>query len=219
MEDSVTAPIKEQLPINIDLEKDSLEIPTKMNRKAAIIVAHPDDEFIFAFNLRLAHQNVDWHVYCATYSKNSSRGREFIQAVRVLDNSRPYLLGLKDLPYDHLQFTDENGRKEFDIDWNSFDDVFTHNPIGEYFHPHHIDVHNWVIEELTNCEKQVNLWVFAQNYSYPTITFSEIEKVNSPCLEIYEREAYILYNFDLINEGFVNYAATEESVKYYSNPS
>lgn len=178
-----------------------------------ILVAHPDDEFIFIHNLVTTRPNpwsdqiVDWQIMCATYDSESQRGKEFQASCEVL-GAKPLQLGLADEQYSPLEFrsyADPKSRGsstsgpplEFNWDLDRFDEVYTHNPVGEYWHRHHQDCYNWV-----RSHRRKPFWVFAQNYHIPQRVISNEEKLKSPCLKIYERETYILYNFDLITEGF-----------------
>lgn len=93
--------------------------------KALVLVAHPDDELLFAGQLMLDHPEWNWTQVCLT-------------------NGRPF-------PGVTLGFADEwriLHRTEYEA-WRAGVDglglapdlVVTHNRMGEYGHPHHMAVH------------------------------------------------------------------------------
>lgn len=167
--------------------------------RGLIVTAHPDDSFIFAHNIRKSEPNIDWNDCVATYTLESARGIEFLKACAIMQ-SVPIFLGLPD--------TDEHLKFEFlNLDLKRYSTIITHNINGEYGNKHHKDVHNWVMSMVASqnwLENASNrLLVFAQNYKAADLTYTDEQKLKSPCLDIYARESYIMYNFDLINEGFV----------------
>jgi LmbE family N-acetylglucosaminyl deacetylase len=122
-----------------------------------LLVAHPDDETLFAGGLMLAHPSWEWHVVCMTGVQErraqfdtamecfrregvniaSTRNHEFEDRYRPADR-RLWLAALA---------------KE---DTSSWDIVFTHGYRGEYGHHHHV----WL--NLIAHLLYVNVWDFWQ---------------------------------------------------------
>lgn len=113
--------------------------------KATLLVAHPDDEVLFAGGLLLSHPEVEWEIACATYKDDHTRGQRWATSVSELEargliiTGAP-LLGLTDdswiLHTDvyaawKKRITASRVGKESDI-------VVTHGRLGEYGHPHHM---------------------------------------------------------------------------------
>ncbi len=126
--------------------------------KAAVVMAHPDDETIWMGGTLLSHKDWYWKLYVATHSKNDDRGKEFINAV---DKFRKQ--GVSTLEYEFLEVMPdvqeyekinrtEVYRKLGVLDLSSFGVIFTHNVDGEYRHGNHI-----ILGEFFK-EKQMNVW-------------------------------------------------------------
>ena len=126
---------------------------------ALLVVAHPDDETIFASGLILRSRKTRWTVVCYTDEANQKRQDEFFCACGFLAQHsgnyvEPAFLGLipqQDEHTDHLSLA--KALKSHAI---GYDIVFTHNMQGEYGHEHHKLVHRCVIESISN----PNTWVF-----------------------------------------------------------
>lgn len=175
--------------------------------KNLIVTAHPDDSFIWAHTIRKMLPDAEWYDYVATYKKDTARGIEFVKAC-AHTNSIPVFGGYDDDMYSHLpEFGLLNTLDRLNITKGSFDNVFTHSPAGEYGHPHHIDVHNAVVKTFTKS----NIWVFSLNYDVPDLTIYDRTKIKSPIRDIYEREMYIIGNFDMFQENFVLFRQFDDS--------
>lgn len=168
---------------------------TLNNKRKLVFVAHPDDEFIFAYNLITSQPDVEWTVVCATYTPESQRGKEFYKSCSIMNVHEAVLLGKNDDSYYGLDLRSSDVLINFD----KFDEIYTHNVKGEYGHRHHIECHNFILSETSTQP----LFVFAHNFGKPNIRLSSEEKMESKILEVYEREMYIICVFDLINEGFI----------------
>lgn len=93
--------------------------------KALCLVAHPDDELLFAGQLMANHPDWEWAQVCLT-------------------NGRPFpgvSLGFKDEWRILHRSEYEAWRAAVDGLGLSPDLVVTHNAMGEYGHPHHMAVH------------------------------------------------------------------------------
>lgn len=117
-----------------------------------LVVAHPDDDAIFAGALQRRAARHTWTVVCMTHAEGSPRAQELRawQASLGTDPARVRFLGHPDDPEDRRQ-----GRCSIDpaavvrglralrarpaL-------LVTHNAAGEYGHPHHVLVHRAALE-------------------------------------------------------------------------
>lgn len=139
--------------------KDPLWLFDISEPRALLVVAHPDDETIFAGGLILRSRETRWTIVCCTDEGERKRQDEFRCACEFLaqhsgNHVEPVLLGLipqRDGHIEHLALAE--ALKPHAI---GYDIVFTHNSQGEYGHEHHKLVHRCVIESIGN----PNTWVF-----------------------------------------------------------
>lgn len=102
-----------------------------------VVVAHPDDEVLWAGGLMLAFPG-DWLVICASIpGRDPFRAYLFYEACRRLGAVGqvlpfPETNALKRLPLPHLAFVPDLG---------AFDLVVTHGARGEYGNTHHMQLH------------------------------------------------------------------------------
>lgn len=126
--------------------------------KAAIVVAHPDDETIWTGGLLLSKQTWDWKIFIATKYDTEDRPNEFKKAI---ENYKNY--GVSTLDYEFIEVMpdiqeyDKLSKSEIvqklnTVDLSVFDVIFTHNIDGEYGHGNHR-----VLGELL-IEKGLNTW-------------------------------------------------------------
>lgn len=101
--------------------------------RRALVVAHPDDESIW-FGGLLAAEPGDWTTICCSIPRTDPvRAWKFFEACDVL-KTKPRLLpfgegGARE-PLQHLDVLDLSG----------FDQIVTHNVVGEYGHFHHVQI-------------------------------------------------------------------------------
>ena len=118
----------------------------------AVVVAHPDDETLWAGSFINAHPGITV-ICCTVPRRDPERAIRFFDACRVL-GAFPVLIPFVEpdptLHIDHLDL--------ISLDW--FDFVVTHNSNGEYGHVHHKDVHDYVMSE-ADCP------VYTFGYNHP----------------------------------------------------
>lgn len=105
-------------------------------RNGAIVVAHPDDETLWAGGLIASFPGAWTVIACSIPKSDPIRAWKFFDACAALDAKARLL------PYP------ENPGRLLDglnvLDLTPFDVVVTHNANGEYGHPHHVQVHRAV---------------------------------------------------------------------------
>jgi len=169
--------------------------------KGLIVTAHPDDSFIFAYYIRQMNPHIEWHDAVATYDERTARGKEFIEAARLM-HSKPYCIGLED-KYQHgldVNKLDKEITKLFKDIRPHF--VITHNSVGEYGHRHHTDVHHTVKACMMGL-KTAALLTFSHSKAPPDLIYVGTSKPKSPVMKVYERELYMIGNFDPHLESFI----------------
>ena len=110
------------------------EMPGK---KWACVVAHPDDEVLWAGGLL---QRGDWTVICCSIPRRDPiRAWNFFKCCDVLG------VKTKLLPFEESEPDTLLGQLNL-LDLDQYDVVFTHNAKGEYGHFHHQQVHKHVVQ-------------------------------------------------------------------------
>jgi glycosyltransferase involved in cell wall biosynthesis len=108
-------------------------------KSALVIVAHPDDEILWFGGTILLHQDLAWTAACVTYNTQTPRGKDFLRVCGQI-HARGILLGMEDA-YNALLNEEVLENKLCQLlkkqQWHV---VLTHNPSGEYGHPHHRQV-------------------------------------------------------------------------------
>lgn len=117
------------------------------------MIAHPDDETIFAGGLILSYP-AQWTIVCCVH-EDDIRRFEFYRACEFLSDIsenkiEPEYLGI---PPNQLGKVLPDALKQYR---DKFDIVFTHNRMGEYGHEHHKLVHKNVIDNIAH----ENTWLF-----------------------------------------------------------
>lgn len=124
------------------------------DRRRAVVVAHPDDETLWAGGL-IASYPGDWTIICCSIPRlDPLRAWKFFDACKALAAKGRLM------PFEENDPTNHAGNLQF-IKLKEFDVVVTHGPDGEYGHRHHKDVNRWVMK----------------NFDGPVITFFGSEKL------------------------------------------
>lgn len=160
-----------------------------------VVVAHPDDEFIFAHNA-ITTVPGPWAVVCLTNPGNG-RDLEFIrsgEALRFTPVQFSYKDGLT------LGIPVERAAKKLSKIASGFSAILSHNERGEYGHPQHKAAHR--IAKKVATVNNIPLFVFGFN-DMPQFYISSKTKSKSECRKIYAREAYMIDNFDMVTETYL----------------
>jgi hypothetical protein len=139
-----------------------------MKPNKLLVIAHPDDETLFFGGLLLRHQNQFKVILVTDANADQRKNERMLEFQKALE-----LLGVKH--YAMLDFPDIYSQR-IDLDAlekilvaenaNNYEQVFTHNIIGEYGHPHHQDI-SYVVHKVF----KTNVYSTAYN-SYPDLTIN-----------------------------------------------
>ncbi len=176
--------------------------------KNMVITAHPDDETLFFGGTILSRPDEEWTVICLTDGNADGRGDERMaeleEACELLGVESVIKAGFKDTYNENL---DQRLLKKFFSTLPVPDQIFTHGPLGEYGHPHHIQtsyaVHSFFTEvsiwhPAINCfaskrevltKEQYNrkLEILAKVYDQELIRFSRF--IHFPSEELYTQSS------------------------------
>ena len=135
----------------------------KESPRVALIVAHPDDETLWAGGTILSHPLWKCFIVCLCRGSDINRAPKFYKALQVL-NSEGIIGDLDDGP--EQTALDEGETKRVILELlppKHFDFIITHNPTGEYTrHVRHEEVSKSVIKLwITSKISATELWTFA----------------------------------------------------------
>jgi LmbE family N-acetylglucosaminyl deacetylase len=137
---------------------------TRLSTKTiAIIVAHPDDETLWAGGTILSHPSWRWFIVCLCRGNDEERAPRFYRALKIL-KSEGIMGCLDDGPEQRPSDGKEVERILLDLlPSHHFDLIITHNPTGEYTrHIRHEEVSKAVIRLWYRSKISANeLWTFA----------------------------------------------------------
>ena len=141
-----------------------ISIKTKpVSKSVAVIVAHPDDETLWAGGTILSHPNWRWFVVCLCRESDKERAPRFHKALKAL-KAEGIMGDLDDGPEQNP--LDEKLLEREIIQLlppANFDLLITHNPTGEYTrHLRHEEVSKAVIKLWHTGKISTNeMWTFA----------------------------------------------------------
>jgi len=135
----------------------------KANKTVALIVAHPDDETLWAGGTILNHPSWKWFIVCLCRGKDEDRAPRFYEALKIL-KSEGLMGDLDDGPEQKPMDENEIERVILGLlpPWH-FDLLITHSPAGEYTrHIRHEETGNAVIKLWHSGKLSASeLWTFA----------------------------------------------------------
>ena len=175
-----------------------------------MVVAHPDDEILFGGYYLIKYKG--WDVVCLTNKDNKVRYNEFKLVMEKLDinffifdyidEKSEYFI------YKGLNISESEIKLKNDIlkiiNSKSYDILVTHNPCGEYGHPQHIYLSNFIYSLI---DKKDIIYYFDI-----TDTGSNILKKNGISQQIYNpfKKREIFFNLD---DNIIDYK--KELLKIY----
>ena len=133
-----------------------------IGKRNAVIVAHPDDEALFAGGLLSRYTGFDV-ICCSIPFKDPERVLCYFESVRQLGHF-PILIPFQEIsaqePLKHLHL----------LKLDAYDNIFTHNIEGEYGHLHHAQISQFIQETFTG-----NIYNFGYGKGDICIELSEDE--------------------------------------------
>ena len=133
------------------------------NNKCAVIVAHPDDETLWAGGIILLHPETEWTIISICRKSDLNRSPKFFRALKIL-NAKGAMGDIDDGP-DQVILNNRQIQDEIMLllSSNKFDLIITHSQYGEYTrHLRHEETAEAVIT-LWESERIMSkqLWQFA----------------------------------------------------------
>lgn len=131
--------------------------------KAAVIVAHPDDETLWSGGTILMRTNWNWWVGSLCRGSDSDRKPRFLKALDHL-KAKGVIGDMNDDPEQKPLYAPEVEQAVLSaLDGKKYDVIITHSPLGEYTrHRRHEETANAVISLWSKGELETNqLWMFA----------------------------------------------------------
>jgi len=141
----------------------NLKTQNNISKTVAVIVAHPDDETLWAGGTILSHPLWQWSIVCLCRGSDEDRSRRFYNALKIL-KSQGIMGDLDDGPEQNPLIENEVEQAILKLlPAKHFDLIISHNPSGEYTrHRRHEEAGKAVIK-LWNAGKisTTELWAFA----------------------------------------------------------
>lgn len=143
--------------------QNSNNCEAKETKRVAVIVAHPDDETLWAGGTILSHRSWQWFIVCLCRGSDKDRAPRFLKTLQIL-GSEGIMGDLDDGP--EQKPLDENELEHTILQLlpsNHFDIIISHNPRGEYTrHIRHEETGKAVIKLWHAGKISANeLWTFA----------------------------------------------------------
>jgi LmbE family N-acetylglucosaminyl deacetylase len=138
-------------------------VDKKNSKEVAVIVAHPDDETLWAGGTILSHPSWQWFIVCLCRRSDKERAPKFLKTLQIL-RSEGIMGDLDDGP--EQKPLDENELEHAILHLlpsMHFDLIISHNPNGEYTrHVRHEEISKAVIKLWHAGRISANeLWTFA----------------------------------------------------------
>ena len=149
-----------------------------------MIIAHPDDEMIFGGGELIKH-GPEYKVICLTNKSNKIRSKEFKKVMKELKVGAWEIYDYEDSIYS----TEEVYNIECTLLSRNWEKIVTHNPIGEYGHPQHRSVFNFIKQYINKGILDDILHVFGK--SEKKLTKDILDK-KKEILKLYRSEKKII---------------------------
>lgn len=185
-----------------------------MEKTKLLVVAHPDDETIF-FGGLVQSSPGDFHIICVTDGNADGRGQErqeeFETACKELGADTFEMWDFPDI-YEKRLDTQRLSQKLQTAGKNMplIQEIYTHNPLGEYGHPHHQDV-CWTVYQ-TFPKERIHTPAY-NNFSTGSVELDEaqFQKKAKILTQVYGKETQRFLNILPIthSEGFAKVAKAE----------
>jgi LmbE family N-acetylglucosaminyl deacetylase len=141
----------------------TIKMDRKIPKSAAVIVAHPDDETLWAGGTILSHPSWNWFIVCLCRKSDTERAAKFYKALKIL-KAEGIMGDLDDGPDQKPLDKKEVERAVMQLlPPGHFDLIISHSPSGEYTrHIRHEEVSKAVIKLWHAGKISTNeLWTFA----------------------------------------------------------
>lgn len=174
---------------------------SKASRTVAIIVAHPDDEILWAGGIILNNPQWKYFITSLCRKNDEDRSSKFYKVIKIL-NAQGIMGNLDDEPEQKPLHAIEVEQKILDLLPNKhFDLIITHSPFGEYTkHLRHEEAGKAVIMLWNKGKIATNkLWTFAYEDGNKNYFPKAIE--NTPYFEKLKKEIWIK-KYNLITETY-----------------
>ncbi len=174
---------------------------SKANRTIAIIVAHPDDEILWAGGVILNNPQWNYFIISLCRKNDENRSSKFYKVLKIL-NAQGIMGNLDDEPEQKPLNILKVEQKILDLLPNThFDLLITHSPFGEYTkHLRHEEVGKAVIMLWNKGKIAINkLWFFAYEDGNKRYFPKAIE--NTACFGTLKNEIWIK-KYKLITETY-----------------
>lgn len=134
-----------------------------MKKTVAIIVAHPDDETLWAGGTILSHPHWNCFIVCLCRSDDTDRAPKFYQALKILRAEGT--MGILDDGPEQEPLSEEQVERTIVklLPLRHYDLIITHNPTGEYTrHLRHEETSKAVLSLWQNGKiSTTEIWTFA----------------------------------------------------------
>ncbi|MDY6857089.1 MAG: PIG-L family deacetylase [Thermodesulfobacteriota bacterium] len=140
-----------------------MNLKRKTNKNAAVIVAHPDDETLWAGGTILIGTDYNWHIISLCRGDDPERSPRFFNALTILE-AEGKMGNLDDGPEQKPLPPQEIGESILSLmPCLEYDIIVTHSPDGEYTrHKRHEEIGQQVIQMWKNKKlSSRQLWLFA----------------------------------------------------------
>jgi len=170
---------------------------SKVRKSIAVIVAHPDDETLWAGGIILEHSMNDWFIVCLCRASDKERAERFNNALTIL-KAKGIMGDMDDGPDQHpLDEKEVENEILRLLPVTHFDLILTHDAAGEYTrHLRHEEVNKavltlWNNKKITTKE----LWTFAYedgNNDYFPHAIKKADAIELLPEEIWEKKYKII---------------------------